>query len=266
MPDMENTKEVQKEMWAKRNYSRIGSKLVIVSELLCESVDLHGGREVLDVATGHGNTALAAARRECKVTAIDTVNSLMDIGRERAMAEGVEVNFKEGDAEHIIFNDESFDYVLSTFGVQFSQNQSKAAKELVRVCRAGGRIGLVNWTATGFLSDFNDILAQYVPHPVIASPYLWGERGALYDFFGDETRKLDIKPRTFIYRFPTPEAWLDCFRTTYGPFIMAFDSQPSEVRNKLREELLTVVHHYNRVNDGTLILPMDYVEVVADRK
>lgn len=263
---MENVVELTKQTWSRGNYVKAGTKLVMVSEQLCETIDLHAGKRVLDVATGHGNTALAAARRECEVTAIDTVNSLMDVGRARAEAEGLNIKFMEGDAEHISFSDESFDYVLSTFGVQFLQNQAKAARELVRVCKPGGRIGLVNWTATGFLSDFNEALAPYVPHPDIASPYLWGERGVLDEFFGDITRKLRIIPRSFIYRFPAPKAILECFRATYGPYILALESQPKNLRNELNEKLTDVIRRYNQSDDNTLILPVNYVEVIAIKK
>ncbi|HKJ32382.1 MAG TPA: class I SAM-dependent methyltransferase [Balneolales bacterium] len=262
---MENTAELVKQTWSRGQYTKAGTKLVMVSEQLCETMDLHAGKKVLDVATGHGNTALAAARRECDVTAIDTVNSLMETGRERAKAEGLTVHFMEGDAEHISFPDEHFDYVLSTFGVQFIPNGAKAARELIRVCKSKGSIGLVNWTATGFLSDFNDILSDYVPHPDIASPYLWGERGFLQDFFGDFTHKLKVISRAYVYRFPTPEMFLDCFRTTYGPYILAYESQSKNVRIDLKNKLLKVIHHYNRAEDGTLILPIDYVEVIAEK-
>lgn len=266
MPKTAELHEAQQIMWARGNYARVNSKLVIVSEQLCESIDLHGGKTVLDVATGHGNTALAAARRECIVTGIDTVNSLMDQGRERAKAEGLKVDFKEGDAEHIPFPDESFDYVLSTFGVQFTTNHSKAASELIRVCKPKGHIGLVNWTSSGFLAELNAILSEYVPPPAIPSPYVWGERGKLFEFFGDDILHLEITPRTFTYRFPTPEAWMQCFRTRYGPFILAYESQSEEKREHMKEEIKELIQVYNRSGDETLILPVDYAEVIVVRR
>jgi len=264
--DYDKVREAQKKMWGCGKYARIASKQVIVAEQLCESVDLHGGRTVLDVATGHGNTALAAGRRDCIVTAIDTVPSLMDIGRERAKAERLQIDFHEGDAEHIPYPDESFDYVLSSFGVQFTPDQQKLAAELLRVCRHGGKVGLVNWTSTGFMEEFNEVLSTYVHLPAVPSPYLWGEKGALVDFFGNGVTKLKINPRTFIYRFKSLESWHDCFRSTYGPFLLAFESLHHDKRELLATELTEVVRRYNRSGDDTLILPLEYVEVVAVRK
>lgn len=265
MPELKELKN-QQQLWARGNYARTGSKLVIVSEQLCESIDLHGGKKVLDVATGHGNTALAAARRECEVTGIDTVISLMNRGKQRAVAEGLKVTFQEGDAEHIPFPDQSFDYVLSTFGVQFTAKHSKIASELVRVCKTGGRIGLVNWTSSGFLAEFNAILSTYVPPPTTPSPYIWGERGMIRDFFGDNIKDLEIIPRTFTYRYPTPEAWLECFRTRYSPFILAYESQSPQKREQMKNEIFKIVGEYNHSGDETLILPVDYAEVIVDCK
>ena len=266
MPNVAELKKAHQIMWARGNYARINSKLVIVSEQLCETIDLHGGKKVLDIATGHGNTALAAARRECIVTGIDTVTSLMDQGRERARAEGLNVEFREGDSEHIPFADKSFDYVLSTFGVAFTTFHSKAASEIIRVCKSGGRIGIVNWTSSGFLAELNAILSEYVPSPTIPSPFIWGERGKLQDFFGDEIMQLEITSRTFTYRFPTPEDWLQCFRTRYGPFILAYESQSAEKRDHMKQEIYTLIQTYNLSNDETLILPVDYAEVIATRR
>lgn len=263
--DYGKIKQTQSRVWNCGNYARTGSRQIIIAEQLCESVDLHGGRVVLDVATGSGNTALAAARRDCEVTAIDTVHSLMDIGRERARAEGLNIDFHEGDAEHIPYPDEHFDYVLSSFGVQFTADQKKAARELIRVCRHGGKIGLVDWTATGFMEEFNEILSTYTHMPAVASPYLWGEKGSLTDFFSDGITKLKIIPRTFVYRFKSIESWQECFRNTYGPYLLAIESQHHDKREQLTRDLLKIVHLYNRSGDETLILPLDYVEVIAAR-
>lgn len=266
MPNVAEIKEAQQIMWARGNYARINSKLVIVSEQLCESIDLHGGKTVLDVATGHGNTALAAARRECIVTGIDTVTSLMEQGRERARAEGLKVDFREGDAEHIPFPDGSFDYVLSTFGVQYTTNHTKAASELIRVCKSNGRIGLVDWSSSGFLAELNAVLTEYVPPPTTPSPFVWSERASLHEFFGDDILRLDMISRTFTYRFPTPEAWLQCFRTRYGPLILAYESQSAEKREQMNREIENLIQEYNRSGDETLVLPVDYAEVIGVRR
>src|SRR5690348_13161379 len=148
--DLSAIKARQQKTWSTGDYSIIGATLVVISEELCEATDLHAGQCVLDVATGSGNTAIAAARRFCEVTGIDYVPALLEVGRRRAEAEHLPITFQEGDAENIPFADASFDSVLSTLGVMFTPHQEKAASELLRVCRPGGKIGIANWTPTGF--------------------------------------------------------------------------------------------------------------------
>src|SRR5690242_20055963 len=165
----------QQKSWSTGDYSVIGATLVVISEELCEAVDLHAGQSVLDVATGSGNTAIAAARRFCKVTGIDYVPSLLEVGRRRAGAENLHVTFQEGDTENIPFGNASFDVVLSTLGVMFTPDQEKAASELLRVCRPGGKIGLANWTPTGFIGAVFRSIGKYIPPaPGLKSGALWG--------------------------------------------------------------------------------------------
>jgi SAM-dependent methyltransferase len=144
MNELTGIKAGQQRMWAAGDFSMVATSLVIVGELLCEAVDLHAGRTVLDVATGSGNTALSAARRWGTVTGIDFVPALLERGRERAAAERLQITFLEADAENIPFPDASFDVVLSTFGSMFAPSPEQAAREMLRVCRPGGQIGMAN--------------------------------------------------------------------------------------------------------------------------
>ena len=143
----------------------VGTTLQIVGEELCEALDLRAGEKVLDVAAGNGNATLAAARRWCDVVSTDYVQSLLDRGRARASAEGLGVEFQQADAEALPFADGAFDVVVSTFGVMFTPDQNKAAAELMRVCKSGGRIGLANWTPEGFIGQMFKTLAKYLPPP-----------------------------------------------------------------------------------------------------
>ncbi|CAA9520952.1 MAG: Methyltransferase type 11 [uncultured Thermomicrobiales bacterium] len=164
-PDLAAIKRKQQQTWATGDYAVVGSTLVVMAEQLCEAVDPRAGQRILDVATGHGNAALAAARRFCEVTAIDYVPALLERGRQRAAAEGLEVAFAEGDAENIPFPDASFDIVFSTLGAMFAPDQEKAAAELLRVCRPGGKVGLANWTPDGFIGEMFRVTGRHVPPP-----------------------------------------------------------------------------------------------------
>ena len=150
-PDLAAVKSRQQAAWATGNYAVVGTTLQIVGEDLCEALDLRSGARVLDVAAGNGNATLAAARRWCEVTSPDYVGSLLEAGRARAAAEGHSIKFQEADAEKLPFADASFDVVLSTFGVMFTPDQDKAAAEMARVCKSGGKIGLANWTPESFI-------------------------------------------------------------------------------------------------------------------
>ena len=265
-PDLKAIKGKQQQTWASGDFAVVATTLAIVSELLCEAVDLHAGERVLDVATGSGNTAIAAARRFCETSGVDYVPALLDRARERATAERLEIDFREGDAEAIPYPDASFDAVLSTYGSMFAPDQEQAARELLRVCRSGGRIGMVNWTPEGFIGEMFRATGRHVPPPAgLKPPVLWGTEARLHELFGDGITSLSLTRRTYTFRYTSAEHWLDTFRTYYGPTLKAFEAQDAAGQQSLAADLLELARRHNRATDGTLAVPAEYAEVVAVR-
>ena len=254
----------QHDTWASGDYAVIGTTLQIVGETLCEAVDVQAGERVLDVAAGNGNAALAAARRGADVTATDYVTSLLDRARARAASDGLAIDTKRADAEALPFPDGRFDVVLSTFGAMFAPDQEQVAAELVRACRPGGRIGLANWTPSGFIGHVFKTVGRYVPPPAgVRPPVAWGEEPRLRDLLGDGTSSLAVRPRQFVFRYRSAEDWLDTFRTYYGPLLKAFAAVDGEARPAFERDLLNLADEFNTSSTGTLRIPSDYLEVVA---
>jgi SAM-dependent methyltransferase len=240
----------------------------VVGESLCEALDLRAGARVLDVAAGNGNATLAAARRFAEVTSTDYVPALLEAGRKRADAEGHTIHFQEADAENLPFPDGSFDVVMSTFGVMFTPDQPKAASELVRVCKPGGKIGLANWTPEGFIGQMFQIIGKYAPPAAsLKSPQLWGTQARLEEFFG-ATGKLHAPSRHFVFRYRSPQHFMDVFRTYYGPINKAFAAQGADPEKQatFSREMFALVERSNRSGDDTLVVPGEYLEVVVEKK
>jgi SAM-dependent methyltransferase len=266
-PDLAAIRQRLQQMWAAGDFAEVGTRHLIVSESLCEAIDLRAGERVLDVASGNGNTALAAARRFGEVVGLDFVPALLERGRLRAAAEGLPVDFQEGDADTLPFADASFDVVLSTFGVMFAPDQARAAAELLRVCRPGGRIGLACWTPNGFAGENFGLRARYLPPPPgLRPPTRWGTENGLRDLFGNGITELAATPRACVFRYRSPEHWVDFFRTYFGPTITAFAALDPAGQADLERDLLALVRRFNRADDGTLVAPSDYLEVVAIRR
>lgn len=263
-PDYAAIKARQKATWAAGDYSVIGIMLQIVGENLCEAVDLHAGERVLDVAAGNGNATLAAARRFGRVTSTDFVAALLDRGRARAEAEGAEVEFREADAEALPFADASFDVVLSSFGVMFTPDQETAAREMARVLRPGGRIGLANWTPEGFIGQLFKVIGRHVAPPAgVRPPSLWGTEARLRELFPGH--RLAITPRQFQFRYRSAEHWLEVFRAWYGPANRAFAALDATGQTALADDILALLKRMNRGGAATLIVPSDYAEVVITK-
>jgi SAM-dependent methyltransferase len=266
-PDLAAVKTRQQAAWSTGDYAVVGTTLQIVGENLCEALDLRSGSRVLDVAAGNGNATLAAARRWCEVTSTDYVASLLDAGKARAQAEGHAIRFQQADAEQLPFADASFDAVLSTFGVMFTPDQEKAAAELARVCRPGGRIGLANWTPESFIGRLFKTIGKYVPPaPGVKSPALWGTRARLEELFGQAAKEVRTLSRPFVFRYRSPAHWLGVFRTYYGPINKTFGALDADGQAEFTREVMALMERDNRSGDGTLVLPSEYLEVVVERK
>jgi len=267
LPDLSAVKTRQQGAWSSGDYATVGTTLQIVGETLCEALDLRAGQKVLDVAAGNGNVTLAAARRWCEVVSTDYVPALLERGRERAAAERLAIEFREADAEALPFADASFDAVVSTFGVMFTADQDKAAAELVRVCKPGGKIGLANWTPDGFIGQLFKTLGKYLPPPAGAkSPALWGTRARLSELFGAGAASIETEARHFVFRYRSPEHFLDVFKTYYGPMLKAFAALDGTGQQGLRRDLLALVGTMNRADDGSMVLPSEYLEVVISKR
>jgi ubiquinone/menaquinone biosynthesis C-methylase UbiE len=252
----------QKATWASGDYAVIGTTLQIVGERLCEAIDLRAGERVLDVAAGNGNATLAAARRFAEVTSTDYVGSLLERGKERAGAEHLSVTFMEADAEALPFDDNSFDAVVSSFGVMFTPNQEMSAAQMLRVVRRGGRVGLANWTPESFIGQLFKIIGRHVPPPGgVKPPSLWGSEAHLADLFPGQA--IRSTKQIFNFRYRSAEHWLETFRTWYGPTNRAFAALDAAGQAALQAEILELLNRMNRGGTDTLIVPGEYLESVV---
>ncbi|WP_085633898.1 MULTISPECIES: class I SAM-dependent methyltransferase [unclassified Pseudomonas] len=265
--DLSALKERQKVAWASGDYAVIGTTLQIVGENLAEACDLRCDEEVLDVAAGNGNATLAAARRGALVTSTDYVAALLERGQDRARAEHLDVTFQVADAEALPFADSSFDAVLSTFGVMFAPDQDKAASELARVCRRGGRIGLANWTPEGFVGQMFKTLGRHLPPPAGAQPPSnWGTEAWLHARFDDRHFAVQVTRRHFNFRYRSAAHFIDIFRHWYGPVHKAFAALPPESGLALESDLAQLLNSLNRGGDKSLVVPSEYLEVVIAKR
>ena len=265
--DLAAVKGKQQAAWSAGDYAVVGTTLQIVGESLCEALDLRAGERVLDVAAGNGNATLAAARRWTDVTSTDYVPALLERGRARASAEGLPVQFEPADAENLQFADANFDVVLSTFGVMFTPDQEKAAFEMARVCKPGGRIGLANWTPSSFIGELFKLMGRYLPPPAgVKSPALWGTEERLRELFGNRVDSIATGRKNFVFRYRSPAHWLEVFRTFYGPMHKAFGALDATKQESLAADLIALAERFNRATDGSMMAPGEYLEVVITRK
>jgi ubiquinone/menaquinone biosynthesis C-methylase UbiE len=264
--DLATIKSRQQIAWSSGDYAIVGTTLQIVGEMLCEAVDLRSNQRVLDVAAGNGNATLAAARRFADVVSTDYVGALLDRGRKRAEADRLPVTFQEADAEALPFADASFDVVLSTFGVMFTPNQEQAANELTRVCLPGGKIGMANWTPESFIGKLFKTIGKYVPPaPGMKSPALWGNKAHLDTLFGSKAT-VAVESKNFVFRYKSPKHWVEIFRNYYGPVVKAFAAIDPKAREALEVDLYALLDKFNVAEDGTLVIPSEYLEVVITKR
>jgi ubiquinone/menaquinone biosynthesis C-methylase UbiE len=265
--DFTAVKTKQQAAWSSADYSVVGTTLQIVGEELCEALDLRSGQKVLDVAAGNGNASLAAARRWCDVVSTDYVPDLLQHGRARASAEGLAIAFQEADAEALPFADGAFEAVVSTFGVMFTPNQNLAAGELLRVCKSGGQIGLANWTPDSFVGQMFKILGSYLPPAAgVKSPMLWGTRERLTEMFGPLSSSIGANRREFNFRYRSGEHFLEVFRAYYGPMLKAFAALDDMKKAGLKRDLLGLISRMNKADDGTMVVPSEYLQAVIVKR
>ena len=266
-PDYATIKQRQQTTWASGDFAIIGVTLQIVGESLAEAVDIRAGERVLDVAAGNGNATLAAARRFAEVTSTDYVPALLEKGRVRAAAEGLQAAFRTADAEDLPFEDGSFDVALSTFGAMFTPDHTRPAREMLRVVRSGGRIGLANWTPEGFIGQLFKVIGAYIPAPAgLKSPALWGTEPHIAELFGAQATAVRAVRKHFNFRYRSAAHWVQIFRDFYGPTHKAFAALDAAGQQALEKDITALLQRLNIAGAGSLVVPGEYLEVVIERK
>ena len=260
LTDFGPLKTAQREAWSAGDYRPLGAKMLPAAELLCETAGIRAGLRVLDVATGTGNAALAAARRGCDAVGVDFAPPQLEAARVRAAAEGLDAEFVEGDAEQLPFPDASFDAVLSVFGAMFAPDQRLVARELLRVCRPGGRIAMANWTPA--LAPFFDIVAAYAPPPPgVDSPLRWGTRERLEELFAGGATELRTELRSITEHYASPAAFADFYCSTFGPIVALLEDLDNDDVASLRSDLVEL-GELHRLGEG-VAASFEYLEVVV---
>ena len=267
MTDFETIKQRQRDVWATGDFSMIAWNTVYVGEELCEAVDLRAGQRVLDVACGSGNVAISAGRRFCDAAGVDFVPALIERARERAAAERLPASFETADAENLPFEDGAFDVVLTVFGSMFAPNQERAAAELLRVCRPGGKIGMANWTPEGMWGRLFKLHGQYMPPPPgLKPPPLWGTEARVTELLGDAVGDVRLEKRTTLFRSPSARHWFDFFSRHFGPTMKVLESVDADARSSFASEVIAVLEDCNAADDGTLAAEAEYLQVIATRR
>jgi ubiquinone/menaquinone biosynthesis C-methylase UbiE len=259
-------KQRQQATWASGDFAVIGTTLQIVGESLAEAADVRADERVIDVAAGNGNATLAAARRFARVTSSDYVPHLLEKASHRARAEGLDVAFQVADAESLPFGDGTFDVALSTFGVMFTPDHARAAGEMLRVVRPGGRIAMANWTPAGFIGQLFKVVAAHVPPPAgLKSPMLWGDEAHVASLFGTRAKSIRADRRVFNFRYRSAEHFVEIFRAFYGPTNKAFGALDDKGQASLKAALVALLQKSNVAGETSLVVPAEYLEVVVTR-
>jgi ubiquinone/menaquinone biosynthesis C-methylase UbiE len=260
---MDEFKQQQRAMWAAGDYATLSEHITHVGERVVAAVGVDEGMTVLDVACGAGNAALPAARAGARVSGLDLVPELLDAGRRKASAEGLEVEWVEGDAEALPFEDGSFDRVFSTFGHMFAPRHRQTADEMLRVARPGGAIVICCWTPEGTVGDVFRASARYSPPPpdYASFPLLWGTEDHVREMFGSAATGFEFQRHSATIESESTEEFLDYFVDRFGPLVTARQMLGDRFA-ELRSDLLDVWNSRNESGDGKLVLPQEYLQSV----
>lgn len=266
-PDLKAVTQVQQQIWSKGDFAMVANLVYNPAEALAEALDLVPGERVLDVASGSGNAALAAARRTWgNVVSSDYVPALLERGRERAAAERLEIEFVEADAQALPFDDGSFDVAMSIYGAMFAPDQQKTADELLRVVKPGGRIGMGNWCPDGAVGTMFKTISKHAPPPPgVPSPLLWGTEEHVRGLFGDGVSDLRVERRVSRQPFRSADHYIEFFRTYFGPTQMAYERVGPEGEQALTGDLHAFLESANTAGDRAMVLEADYLEIIATR-
>jgi len=264
-PALDPLTERTRNTWIAGNFDRIAQYMVSGAGEFIDRLRIRAGERLLDVACGSGNLAVPAARAGAVVSGVDIAPNLVAIARQRAIAEGLDIRFEEGDAESLPYPSASFDTVVTMFGTMFAPRPERVAAELIRVTRSGGRIAMANWTSDGFVGEMFRSTAAFLPPPSDApSPLLWGDTQRIAERLGERVRVLTVIPRTFSFDFPySPAGVVELFQAFYGPTVRAFEALGPEERAALRLELERLWSAANLATDGGTMVDAEYVEVLA---
>jgi ubiquinone/menaquinone biosynthesis C-methylase UbiE len=266
--EMETLKAKMKATWIAGDFEQIAKSYRLGAVEFVSRLALKPGERVLDVACGTGNLTIPAAQTGAKVTGVDIAPNLLEQGRERAKAEGLAIQFDEGDAEDLPYEDASFDTIITMFGAMFAPQPEITAAELIRVCRPGGRIAMANWTPTGFIGQMFKMVGKHVPPPPgVPSPVLWGDEGIIRERFNGSVVDLQLTRRlmTFTFPFSAPEV-VETFRRYYGPTYRAFAALDEVGQAALRQELDQLWLTHNQSLNGVTRVESEYLEVIAVRR
>jgi ubiquinone/menaquinone biosynthesis C-methylase UbiE len=265
-PDMQTIKTRMKATWMSGDYATFARYMEPGALEILASWQLQPGTKVLDIGCGAGQITIPAARAGVGATGVDIATNSLEHARNRATAEGLKVQFDEGDAEALPYPDASFDTVVSLIGAMFAPRPERVAAEMIRVCRPGGRILMVNWTAAGFVGQMFKTIAKHVPPPQgVPSVMLWGDEATVRERFSEGIKNLRLTKRfypSWTYPFGISEV-VEFFRQNYGPMQRAFAALEPDKQALLRQDLEQVFSAHNRATDGATRLAGEYLEVVA---
>ena len=269
-PEMEALKTKLKATWMAGDFGQIAQSYSPGAAEFITRLNLQSGEKVLDVACGTGNLAIPAARAGAMVTGVDIAPNLVEQARENAKISGLNCQFDEGDAEALVYDNGSFDAVVTMFGAMFAPRPDKVAEELVRVCRSDGRIVMANWTPTGFIGKMFKLTASFVPPPPnMPSPVLWGDEATVRERLKEGISDLRLNSRLITFNFAfSPQEVVEFFRTYYGPTQKAFAALDGDKdkQTALRRDLENLWEEHNQATDGKTAVESEYLEVVAKRE